>query len=31
MWKYNGLMDPDHALLEELSDDEVWSHLGWVL
>ena len=24
-------MDPNHASLEELSKDEVWSHLDWVL
>ena len=31
MWKYNGLMDPDRASLEELLNDEVWSHLDQVL
>ena len=31
MWMYNGLMDPDRASLEELPNDEVWSHLDWVL
>ena len=30
MWKYNSLMDPDRAS-PELSNDEVWSHLGQVL
>ena len=31
MWRYGGPSDPDRASLEELSDDEVWSHLDWVL
>ena len=31
MWKYNGPMDPDRALPEELLNDEVWSHLDQVL
>ena len=31
MWKYNGPMDPDHALPEELPNDEVWSRLDRVL
>ena len=31
MWKYNGLMDPNRALLEELPNDEVWSCLERVL
>ena len=31
MWMYSGLMDPDRASLEELANDEVWSHLDWVL
>ena len=31
MWEYIGPMDPDHASPEELSKDEVWSHLGRVL
>ena len=31
MWEYFGPMDPNHASLEELSKDEVWSRLDWVL
>ena len=31
MWKYNGLMDPDHTSLEELPNDEVWSRVDRVL
>ena len=31
MWKYNGRTDSDRASPEELSDDEVWSHLDRVL
>ena len=31
MWRYGGPSDPDHASLEELPDDEVWSHLDRVL
>ena len=31
MWRYGGLLDPDRASLEELSNDEVWSHLDRVL
>ena len=31
MWMYSGPTDPDHALPEELPDDEVWSCLGRVL
>ena len=31
MWKYGGLMDLDRASLEELPNDEVRSHLDWVL
>ena len=31
MWKYNGPMDPDPMLPEELSNDEVWSRLDRVL
>ena len=31
MWEYSGPMDPSHTLLEELSNDEVWSHLDRVL
>ena len=31
MWEYSGPTDPNHALLEELAKDEVWSRLDWVL
>ena len=31
MWKYSGPTDPDHALPEEFPNDEVWSHVDWVL
>jgi len=31
MWEYSGPTDPDRASLEELSRDEVWSYLDWVL
>ena len=31
MWKYNGLIDPDHVSPEELPNDKVWSHLYRVL
>ena len=31
MWEYSGPMDPDCALPEELSKDEVRSYLGWAL
>jgi len=31
MWKYGGPTDPDRASPEELPNDEVWSHLDWVL
>ena len=31
MWKYSGPSDLDRASPEELSDDEVWSHLGPML
>ena len=27
MWTYGGLTEPDHASLEELPNDEVWSCL----
>ena len=27
MWNYSGPTDPDHASLEELANDEVWSWL----
>ena len=30
-WLYSGSSDPDRASLEDLLDDEVWSHLGRVL
>ena len=31
MWMYDGRSDPYRASLEDLPDDEVWSHLGRVL
>ena len=31
MWEYSGPMDPNHASLEELSKDKVWSYLGRAL
>ena len=31
MWMYNGPTDLDHALPEELPNDEVCSRLDWVL
>ena len=31
MWRYGDPSDVDRASLEELSDDEVWSHLDRVL
>ena len=31
MWLYGGPLDPDHALSEDLPDDEIWSRLSWVL
>ena len=31
MWNYLGPIDPDHASLEELAKDEVWSRLDRVL
>ena len=31
MWEYGGQSDPNRASLEELLDDEVWSHVGRVL
>jgi len=31
MWEYGGRSDPNRASPEELLDDEVWSHVGWVL
>ena len=31
MWEYSSPVDPNHMLLEELSKDEVWSHLDRVL
>ena len=31
MWEYSSPVDPNHMLLEELSKDEVWSRLDWVL
>ena len=31
MWRYDGPSDLDRASLEELSNDEVWSHLDRVL
>ena len=31
MWAYSGPIDPDHASLEELAKDEVWSRLDRVL
>ena len=31
MWKYGSPTDPNHALLEELPNDEVWSRLDRVL
>ena len=31
MWRYCGPSDLDRASPEELPDDEVWSHLDWVL
>ena len=31
MWEYSSPMDPDRASPEELSRDEVWSRLDWVL
>ena len=29
--KYRGPMNPDHASLEKLPNDEVWSHLDRVM
>ena len=31
MWNYLGPTDPNHASLEELAKDEVWSRLDRVL
>ena len=31
MWLYSGPSDLDRVSLEDLPDDEVWSHLGRVL
>ena len=31
MWMYDGPSNPDRASIEDLPDDEVWSHLGRVL
>ena len=31
MWLYTSPTDPDRASSEELLNDEVWSHLDWVL
>ena len=31
MWMYGGRSDPDCVSPKDLSDDEVWSHLGRVL
>ena len=31
MWKYSDPTDPDHALLEELPNNKVWSRLDRVL
>ena len=31
MWTYGGRLDPDRMSLEDLPDDEIWSHIGRVL
>ena len=31
MWEYGGRSDPNRTSPEELSDDEVWGHVGQVL
>jgi len=31
MWRYGGRSDPDRVSSDELSDDEIWSHIGRVL
>ena len=31
MWRYGGPFDPNRASLEELPNDEVWSHLDQLL